>query len=810
MSTGGVVDKLRVIYELDDRNFRNGSERMRRQVNRTNKDILDGANRMGDGTIKAMKGVSGAAIKAASSILSLGVAFATLNRYTNSYVVIENRLRAIGQYSDQAGEKLLGAALRSRTAIEDMSTATMRIQKATEADFETTVRRVETLNKLLAVGGATASERGSVMLQLSQALSSGVLQGDELRSLRENAPVEVLDAIAKAAGATRGELKQLGEDGKLTSDIVVRALDSLKDVADSKIGLAVMTTADAFTNLNSAATVFFGRLDEGLGSQEALVAGLQSMTTWLTDNASAAEDFGRSVAAVFDTVLDYAGDARDALEALGILTEDAFKGDGSADGFLKDLELVLNLIAEVNGAIEGAAAVAREAMLAIGDAVASGLITGINAVGNAVESMVTAVLAGVRAIAGVIDSMTAGAARLNNMIPDRFRPDGLRTEGTNLQGQLDQFTGNIFTEIDPPTPRGAGPEKTFADIYQEGRTKGKDAVLQGARDGAAEISNRYNSNKGRRDIYNNAPLTYGQLPPESAPMSGDGTPPLIPTTPPTGGKGSKKKGGGGKGRKGKELDPFFEASDRDILDLERQIELIGKSTREQAKMRAEWELFDQAKERGIPINDTLRAQIEAQAEEFGRLSEQLERGEIAFKQFEQGVEGIADAMAGALIGGESLREGLANVLQGIASDILKSGIRNALIGQFNFKGGGGLLSGAMNWLAGGGDKLSGALRIAGARAAGGPVKAGQTYLVGEAGRELFRPNVDGEIIPNHQLNGSRTGGAQSLDINVNVYGARGNAEIEEMVNSGVQKGLAGYDSKLPDRVKQVNRNGRKY
>lgn len=155
-------------------------------------------------------------------------------------------------------------------------------------------------------------------------------------------------------------------------------------------------------------------------------------------------------------------------------------------------------------------------------------------------------------------------------------------------------------------------------------------------------------------------------------------------------------GGGGRsgGRTPKVDRPFFENIDRDLTNLGRQMTLIGKSNEQIAEARARWELLDEAKRRGIPVNEQLSAQIDAQAAQFGRLTGELERAEASQQQFEQAVDGIADAFAGALVAGESLREGLAQVFKQIASDILSSGIRSAISGQLA-GGGGGLNFGSL-------------------------------------------------------------------------------------------------------------------
>ena len=98
------------------------------------------------------------------------------------------------------------------------------------------------------VSGATATESSAALLQLKQALGSGVLQGDELRSLGEQAPLAA-QAIAREMGVTIGELKKLGSEGKITTDIVLRALAKLKNENLGKLNQQFDTSAQAMKDL---------------------------------------------------------------------------------------------------------------------------------------------------------------------------------------------------------------------------------------------------------------------------------------------------------------------------------------------------------------------------------------------------------------------------------------------------------------------------------------------------------------------------------------------------------------------------------
>jgi tape measure domain-containing protein len=116
----------------------------------------------------------------------------------------------------------------------------------------------ETVNKALVVGGAGTAQAQATILQLSQALSSGRLQGDELRSLGENASV-LMDEVAKYYGVTVGKLKQMGADGELTAEGVFKAILKAKAKMDREFERMPVTIEQSVTYaLNRIGSLIFG------------------------------------------------------------------------------------------------------------------------------------------------------------------------------------------------------------------------------------------------------------------------------------------------------------------------------------------------------------------------------------------------------------------------------------------------------------------------------------------------------------------------------------------------------------------------
>jgi len=134
-----------------------------------------------------------------------------------------------------------------------------------------TLRVNELLGKAIRVSGASATEARSALLQFGQALGSGKLAGDELRSLMENAPY-LMQRLAEGLAVPIGALKQLGEDGKLTSDVVVDALSKAAEKIEADFQKLPRTFSGAMTALSDSAGRVAEKLDVITGTS-ALAAG---------------------------------------------------------------------------------------------------------------------------------------------------------------------------------------------------------------------------------------------------------------------------------------------------------------------------------------------------------------------------------------------------------------------------------------------------------------------------------------------------------------------------------------------------------
>ena len=142
---------------------------------------------------------------------------------------------------------------RNRASLEDLGDLyykTASSAKQFGATQEDVLKLTDIVSKSLIVGGADTNQQKATILQLSQALGSGVLQGDELRSLRENAP-RLMQEIAKNMGTTMPGLKEMGAKGELTTERLMQAILASGGAIESEFARMTPTIGQALTVLSN-------------------------------------------------------------------------------------------------------------------------------------------------------------------------------------------------------------------------------------------------------------------------------------------------------------------------------------------------------------------------------------------------------------------------------------------------------------------------------------------------------------------------------------------------------------------------------
>lgn len=214
-------------------------------------------------------------LAAAAGIAAIGTAAVAAVRAGDELTQTLSRL-ASATGSAQAAvavyDQLYRLSLQTGQAVGDTAAAFGRFAIATRevgATNEQALALTRTLQQAAIVAGASGQEAASAALQLGQALASGVLQGDELRSLLEAMP-NLAQALARELGVSVGELRRLGAEGQLTADRVMPAILRAGEQIREQFEQMPPSLARGFSAVSTATSRFLGELDQALGTSRAI------------------------------------------------------------------------------------------------------------------------------------------------------------------------------------------------------------------------------------------------------------------------------------------------------------------------------------------------------------------------------------------------------------------------------------------------------------------------------------------------------------------------------------------------------------
>jgi len=159
---------------------------------------------------------------------------------------ITARLNLVSDAPEQLKKEIYQSANDARVAYTDSMNQVAKLGLLAKDSFNNTNEIVQfnnLMNKAFKVSGTGAQEATSAMYQLTQAMAAGKLQGDEFRSVMENAPM-VAQAIAKYMNVPLGQLKELGAKGQITANIIKNALFSAGEEINEKFKTLPLTWQD--------------------------------------------------------------------------------------------------------------------------------------------------------------------------------------------------------------------------------------------------------------------------------------------------------------------------------------------------------------------------------------------------------------------------------------------------------------------------------------------------------------------------------------------------------------------------------------
>lgn len=183
-----------------------------------------------------------ASLSFAKSMLDTADAMQSINAQVRQVVSSESEYLAVQR-------QLLDVANNTRASLESTANLYVSTSRALK-DYGYTQQEIltftEATNNAMAIGGVQAQQQAAALMQLSQALGSGVLQGDEFKSIAEAAPI-LLDTIAEYMGKSRAEIKKLGSEGQLTADVIFKAISGASEKFSEQAAKMPMTMGQALT-----------------------------------------------------------------------------------------------------------------------------------------------------------------------------------------------------------------------------------------------------------------------------------------------------------------------------------------------------------------------------------------------------------------------------------------------------------------------------------------------------------------------------------------------------------------------------------
>ena len=216
-----------------------------------------------------------ASVSFAKSLLDTADAMQSINSQVRQVTSSEGEYLAVQR-------QLLDVANSTRASLESTSSLYVSTSRALK-DYGYTQQEIlqftEATNNAMTIGGVGAQQQAAALMQLSQALGSGVLQGDEFKSIAEAAPI-LLDTIAEYMGKSRAEIKKLGSEGQLTADVIFKAISGASEKFGEQAAKMPMTMGQALTVFSNNWQSMVSKLLNDSGA----MSGIASIIKMIADN----------------------------------------------------------------------------------------------------------------------------------------------------------------------------------------------------------------------------------------------------------------------------------------------------------------------------------------------------------------------------------------------------------------------------------------------------------------------------------------------------------------------------------------------
>ncbi len=348
----------------------------------------------------------------------LGSLTADVARVADQYSNLGARIRLVtgeGAAFESGFEGVFDVAKRTSSALEETATLFTRISQAGKElnlSQRDALALTESINQAIQLSGGSADSARAAIVQLVQGLQSGVLRGEEFNSVMEQSP-RLARALADGLGVPIGELRKLAEQGALTSQVVINALQGQQAALQREFEQLPQTVGRAIQNLSTEWTRYIGQADQAGGASAKAAELINLLADNLQQVANALLVAGQAAAAykaadLAAVVLRQVAATRAATAAQA--AETTARAAGTAAAVANTTALAANTAGKTANAAAATALGAAEARAAAASAAGNaGLLSKVGLLGR---------VAGGLGLAGV------AVAAFGDLVVDAFRSAG--------------------------------------------------------------------------------------------------------------------------------------------------------------------------------------------------------------------------------------------------------------------------------------------------------------------------------------------------------------------------------------------------
>ncbi|MCL6248048.1 tape measure protein [Acinetobacter sp. ANC 4945] len=294
----------------------------------------------------AQKGIAGlktgyTALVGAMAALGIGLGIKELAEVADSYTNLSARINIATSESGNFTQAMAGVhqvALMTNTSLDataGLFTKVNDVGKQMGMTQQQTLDLTKTINMAIQTGGGSAASADAAITQLTQALQSGVLRGDEFNSIMEQAP-GISKALAQSLGVTTSELRKMAENGELTAEKVINGLHKQSAAIEADYAKFPTTIGNALQRISTQWQILIGTMDQANGASatvaqwlvtladnmgivEILLNDVGSGFVWIGDQLSFID------VSIFESLKSALSSAYDAIKEVVVVTADLSK-----------------------------------------------------------------------------------------------------------------------------------------------------------------------------------------------------------------------------------------------------------------------------------------------------------------------------------------------------------------------------------------------------------------------------------------------------------------------------------------------------